>query len=330
MSLILSRAGVRSVSFSDTPSVQHAPEGDTGVVLCNVKSDPKAVVNWYFEGTKLSNDKKYSIHPDNHSLKIHDLTRNDAGEYKCKAFIFTHLSSQIKDFDIKLHVQYVPEIIGEQKISTYASVGAKKNLTCTVTGDPIPIFQWLHDEMIIHNNTKNFVIYSTENTSVLQMHIDDEDRFGEYICRASNPLGEKEVVIELKEGDTPSPPELAVIGEEQGVVKLSIKANEDDDIEDELRVVGFKVEYILASESWNSAVSQEFKIGGPYELKNMSFNTDYIFRAAAHNAAGYGNYSGLVEYKTLRLQTASVISSSSTMLTLSSVPLVSMLFFVLL
>ncbi|GFT37700.1 uncharacterized protein TNCV_3310281 [Trichonephila clavipes] len=117
-------------------------------------------------------DKKYSIHPDNHSLKIHDLTRNDAGEYKCKAFVFTHLSSQIKDFDIKLHVQYVPEIIGEQRISTYASVGSKKNLTCTVTGDPIPIFQWLHDEMIIHNNTKNFVIYSTENTSVLQAKTD--------------------------------------------------------------------------------------------------------------------------------------------------------------
>ncbi|GFU35138.1 ig-like domain-containing protein, partial [Trichonephila clavipes] len=45
---------VRAVSFSDTPSVQHAPEGDTGVVLCNVKSDPKPVVNWYFEGTKIS------------------------------------------------------------------------------------------------------------------------------------------------------------------------------------------------------------------------------------------------------------------------------------
>ncbi|GBN41809.1 hypothetical protein AVEN_22459-1 [Araneus ventricosus] len=95
----------RAVSFGDTPRIQHAPEGDTGVVLCNVKADPKPVVNWYFEGTKISNDKKYQIHPDNHSLKIHDLTRDDAGEYKCKAFVFTHLSSQIKDFDIKLHVQ---------------------------------------------------------------------------------------------------------------------------------------------------------------------------------------------------------------------------------
>ncbi|GBM32105.1 hypothetical protein AVEN_65416-1, partial [Araneus ventricosus] len=94
-----------AVSFGDTPRIQHAPEGDTGVVLCNVKADPKPVVNWYFEGTKISNDKKYQIHPDNHSLKIHDLTRDDAGEYKCKAFVFTHLSSQIKDFDIKLHVQ---------------------------------------------------------------------------------------------------------------------------------------------------------------------------------------------------------------------------------
>lgn len=32
------------------------------------------------------------------------------------------------------------------------------------------------------------------------MVIDDEDILGEYTCRASNPLGQKEVIIELKEG----------------------------------------------------------------------------------------------------------------------------------
>ncbi|GIY54640.1 uncharacterized protein CEXT_49671, partial [Caerostris extrusa] len=319
-----------AVSFSDTPRIQHAPEGDTGVVLCNVKADPKPVVNWYFEGTKISNDKKYSIHPDNHSLKIHDLTRKDAGEYKCKAFVFTHLSSQIKDFDIKLHVQYIPEIIGEKRVTTYASVGTKRNLTCVVTAEPAPIFQWLRDEMIIHNNTKKVVIYNTENTSVMQMHIDDEDRYGEYICRASNALGLKEIVYELREGDPPATPELAVTGEDQGIVKLSIKVNEDEDIDDDLKVTGFKVQYILASDSWNSPVSQEFKIGDTYELKNMSFNTEYIFRAAAHNAAGYGNFSEPVEYKTHSLQTASVISSASTMLAMSSALFFSMLLFALL
>ncbi|XP_055948454.1 hemicentin-2-like [Argiope bruennichi] len=307
----------RAVSFGDTPRVQHAPEGDTGVVLCNVKADPKPVVNWYFEGTKISNDKKYQIHPDNHSLKIHDLTRNDAGEYKCKAFVFTHLSSQIKDFDIKLHVQYVPEIIGEQHFSTYASVGSKKNLTCTITGDPVPIFQWLYDEMIIHNNTKNSVIYSTENSSVLQMNIDSRERFGEYICRASNPLGEKEVVIELKEGNPPPAPTLEV-SSDKDTVKLDIKIVEDEDVDNDLRVTGFKVQYILALGSWNSAKTHEFKIGDVYELKNMSYNTQYIFRAAAYNAAGYGNFSNEVIHQTPTLQTAPVVSSSSTKCALSS------------
>ncbi|CAL1272259.1 unnamed protein product [Larinioides sclopetarius] len=308
----------RAVSFGDTPRVQHAPEGDTGVVLCNVKSDPKPVVNWYFEGTKISNDKKYQIHPDNHSLKIHDLTRDDAGEYKCKAFVFTHLSSQIKDFDIKLHVQYAPEIIGEQQVSMYTSVGSKKNLTCTITADPVPIFQWLYDEMIIHNNTKKSVIYDTNNSSVLQIDIDSKERLGEYICRASNPLGDKEVIIDLKEGNPPAAPTLEVASDKD-TVKLDIKITEDMDIDEELKVDGFKVQYILTmSGSWNSPKTLEFKIGDVYEIRNMSYNTKYIFRAAAHNGAGYGNFSNEVMHETPALQTASVISSSSTKCALSS------------
>ncbi|KAF8796200.1 hypothetical protein HNY73_000610 [Argiope bruennichi] len=148
----------RAVSFGDTPRVQHAPEGDTGVVLCNVKADPKPVMN-----------------------------------------------------------------------------------------------------------------------------IDSRERFGEYICRASNPLGEKEVVIELKEGNPPPAPTLEV-SSDKDTVKLDIKIVEDEDVDNDLRVTGFKVQYILALGSWNSAKTHEFKIGDVYELKNMSYNTQYIFRGAPHNA----------------------------------------------
>nr|XP_042911040.1 neural cell adhesion molecule 2 [Parasteatoda tepidariorum] len=189
----------RSVSFTDTPREQHAPEGENGLVLCNVRSDPKPVVNWYFKGKKIVSNEKYKVQ-ENHSLKILNLSRSDAGEYKCKAFVITQLGSQVKDFDITLHVQYIPEIIGQHKITTYASKGATKNLICNVTAVPAPMFQWLFDEMIIHNNTDNFVIYDTDNSSVLQLVMDHTDRQGQYICRASNALGEKEVIIDLVEG----------------------------------------------------------------------------------------------------------------------------------
>ncbi|GBN39810.1 hypothetical protein AVEN_134092-1 [Araneus ventricosus] len=217
----------------------------------------------------------------------------------------------------KCYFTDVPEIIGEQQVSTYASVGSKKNLTCTITADPIPIFQWLHDEMIIHNNTKRSVIYNTENSSVLQMDIDTKERFGEFICRASNPLGEKEVIIDLKEGNPPAAPTLEV-SSDKDTVKLDIKMTEDEDVDEELKVTGFKVQYILALNSWNSPKTHEFKIGDVYELRNMSYNTQYIFRAAAHNAAGYGNFSNEVMHTTPALQTASVVLSSSTKCALSS------------
>lgn len=46
-----------SISFSDTPKVQHAPEGENGVVLCNIKSDAHPVVTWYFKGRQIKKSK---------------------------------------------------------------------------------------------------------------------------------------------------------------------------------------------------------------------------------------------------------------------------------
>lgn len=64
--------------------------------------------------------------------------------------------------------------------------------------------------------------------------------------------------------DTPPAPELSVAGQDQGIVKLNIKAQVDKHVEEELLVTGFKVEYILASETWDSAVAQDFHIGKQY------------------------------------------------------------------
>ncbi|XP_035212810.1 neural cell adhesion molecule 1-like [Stegodyphus dumicola] len=314
----------RSISFTDTQRDQHAAEGQTGIVMCNTHSDSKVNINWYFNGSKIAASEKYNI-SGNH-LTIHNLTRADAGIYKCSAFVITALISQVKDLDITLHVQYAPEINGDHHVVSFASISSVKNLTCSVSADPPPMFEWLRDDMEIDNGTEDRLIFNSEDSSVLQLTVDSEDKLGEYICQASNPMGQKEVVIELKGGETPPAPEVSVVGEEQGVVKLEIKAD-DAHKNDELRITGYKVEYILASETWDAANIQEFEIGESYVLRNTSFNTDYIIRAAAVNAAGYGPFSEEVKYATHALQTASVIGRASGLVSSSLVLAISIIFF---
>lgn len=317
----------RSISFSDTPRVQHAPEGENGVVLCNIRSDAHPVVTWYFKSRQVkSNHPKYQI-LENHSLKIFNLSRNDAGDYKCKALLITSLSTQMKDLDIKLHVQYSPEIVGEQRINYYARLDTVIQLPCTVTADPDPMFQWLRDEMIIYNNTKGYTVFNTPNSSALQFAFETEEQLGEYICRANNALGQEEVIVVLKEGGPPHPPTISVKSEDNGVLTLNIEPNDDSENEEELKTRVFRVQYMLVTESWDNANTVQFKIGQPYMLKNVSFNSEYVIRAAGHNIAGYGKYSEELTYKTHSLQTASVVASASGIVASSLVLFTSIVFF---
>lgn len=59
----------------------------------------------------------------------------------------------------------------------------------------------------------------------------------------------------------PYPPTLAVESEEQGVLKLKIEPDTESEKEEELKTTGFKVQYMLATETWEEANVQEFKIG---------------------------------------------------------------------
>lgn len=70
-----------------------------------------------------------------------------------------------------------------------------------------------------------------------------------------------------------------------------------------------------------------FIIGESFMLKNVSFNSEYIIRAAGHNLAGYGDYSEELSHKTLSLQTASVVASASGIVASSLVLFTSIVFF---
>lgn len=60
--------------------------------------------------------------------------------------------------------------------------------------------------------------------------------------------------------------------EDQGVLTLTIVPKSDADKEEELKTRGFRIQYKLVSESWDTATVQDFKIGNNGPLRCIHFN----------------------------------------------------------
>lgn len=286
------------------------------------------VVSWYHNGMKLENGSRYTVLEPSHErlqLIIHNVSRGDTGVYICKAVAIDSYSSQTKEFEINLHVEYSPKIIGEEDDEAYTSLGSVVNISCSANGQPAPRFFWFRDGDAIHNSPDH-VIFHSANESILQMRIKSESQFGTYVCQASNVHGDKQKTIELMEGATPVAPVVSASNAEHGKVVLSIKMPEIDD--NGLEVSGYKVKYALKSDPLNSTKFQEFTTSEEFVLTNMNYNSQYIIQVAARNAAGHGEYSEEITHETEALQMSSpvVTDSSSTSIKITSALLLVTLF----
>ena len=82
------------ISFNPNDAVQSVEEGtDRFTLRCNVSGNPVPTVTWNARGTVIRDDKsdKYKVSKD--GLIIYNVTKEDGGNYKCKAI-------QIKEFNI--------------------------------------------------------------------------------------------------------------------------------------------------------------------------------------------------------------------------------------
>ncbi|XP_023232192.1 neural cell adhesion molecule 1-A-like, partial [Centruroides sculpturatus] len=295
----------RSISFAHTPPVQLAPEGSNFTVFCNVKAEPRPIMSWYFRSRLLTPGIKYQITED--GLVIHRITREDSGNYTCRAIVVAPRNSQIKEITIVVQVQYSPHWKRPHMRRGYSSIGLSTNLTCEARANPAPSFEWLKDGEIL----KNHNIYKTfheDDRSVLQIKVHNASMFGEYLCRVSNVLGVKERTIVLEQGVKPPPPKISVIAEDPGMLILYL--NDPLERDDNLRLLGYRVEYKQLSEAWPDANSQEFGVASKYILRNLVYNTDYVIRVAARNAAGFGKYSTEVIQRTRGLLADPVIDNN--------------------
>lgn len=139
---------------------------------------------------------------------IKKVTKNDAGEYTCKAFQVSTTGSSFEEKTIRLNIKHKPYFIhrntyGSRNV-TYGYVGGMVNLTCEATAEPPANFTWsANNKKFSH---KNHHIFTANHISMLQIMIKNSTAFGKYRCEAKNELGTISREIQLKEGTKPDPP----------------------------------------------------------------------------------------------------------------------------
>lgn len=284
----------RAITFEGTPDVQQGTEGDEFTLKCSAQAEQKPVVSWTRDSKPISNNKKYKL--EDQSLLIRNLSRHDAGNYTCSAFMATARLSSLKSKVVSLQVNYPAEWKQPIQDAAYSSPGAMAVLHCEAAGMPEPSVHWFRDDQLVEPDERRHVVGDV-GSSTLKIKVTDESDFGEYMCRARNDLGVLEHIVTLKEGEAPKPPRVAVVDSKPSTLVLKIEHPHNEP----LQVVGFRVEYKTDKDtSWDTAAHQEYNTGNgmQYVLRNLSHDTSYAIRVSARNAAGYGDFSDEIYHRT--------------------------------
>ncbi|KAG4072544.1 hypothetical protein HA402_004633 [Bradysia odoriphaga] len=297
------------ISFVDTPVVQSVREDRDAVIRCMVTADPEPTISCFQE----SISRKYAKLPTEKYVKVVDglaikkVSKNDSGEYTCKAFQISTTISNVKEQTIRLNIQHIP-IRPPQKASADVQFGylyGIVNLTCEAEAEPAAEFTWYrHNKKL---NPKVHLIHSEGHESILQILVNDSKAFGEYKCKAENSLGTLERVITLTQGVKPEKPtNLALRGVNSDTFDVDVGAVRKTKERDPMDVNGYRFEIIesekfrLGGRKWDNArvMILGFEDGITYLINNLSANTSYLVRVASRNPAGLSDWTGPKEFHT--------------------------------
>ncbi|KAH7952105.1 hypothetical protein HPB52_018659 [Rhipicephalus sanguineus] len=93
----------RAITFEGTPQLQQGTEGEDFTLQCSAQAEQKPVVSWTRDSMSIINNKKYKM--EGQSLLIHNLSRHDAGNYTCSAYLATPHLSSVKSMVVTLQIK---------------------------------------------------------------------------------------------------------------------------------------------------------------------------------------------------------------------------------
>ncbi|KAM9805791.1 neural cell adhesion molecule 1 isoform 1-T1 [Syngnathus typhle] len=184
-------------SFEGTATYHEFLEGTDGAAPCRVSGQPAVEVRWLYGKESPSQGQNIRRLPDN-TLVFEKVKRQDAGTYVCQAQIRGRPVS--KQLSISIVVNVPPTAHMKEEVKKVMA-GAESNVTllCLVDGHPKPNITWSVPASYEPGGHHQF----NSDGSQLTIRSVVGDDHGEYICTASNKMGESSATAMLHVFEAP-------------------------------------------------------------------------------------------------------------------------------
>ncbi|NXQ35537.1 NCAM1 protein, partial [Alaudala cheleensis] len=169
-------------------------------LACDADGFPEPTVTWTKDGEpveEVEDEDKYSFNSDGSELVIQRVDKGDEAEYICIA------ENKAGEADATIHLK----VFAKPKITYVENKTAMEledqiTLTCEASGDPIPSITWRTSTRNISNEEKTLdgriVVRSHARVSSLTLKDIQYTDAGEYVCTASNTIGQDSQAMYLE------------------------------------------------------------------------------------------------------------------------------------
>uniref|UniRef100_A0A674NEB4 Neural cell adhesion molecule 1a n=1 Tax=Takifugu rubripes TaxID=31033 RepID=A0A674NEB4_TAKRU len=160
--------------------------GSSTMLACDADGFPDPIITWAQEG-EASSGEKYILNEDGSELTIKDVKKVDEGDYACVA----KNKAGMKTEEVSLNV-FVPPKITYLINQTASEFDELVTLTCEASGDPTPTISWSFENRIFTEGDldRNIVVRSHARVSSLSLKNVQFTYAGQYLCTASNSIGQ--------------------------------------------------------------------------------------------------------------------------------------------
>uniref|UniRef100_A0A672NMW2 Neural cell adhesion molecule L1-like protein n=1 Tax=Sinocyclocheilus grahami TaxID=75366 RepID=A0A672NMW2_SINGR len=270
-----------------------AVEGKGVVMHCKVFSSPASSITWSkADSANAVEGERFSVHK-NGSLEIHNIMKEDMGEYSCFAQntegkVAIAATLEVKD----------PTRIVDPPRDLRVLAGTTLQFSCQADfdpsiGDDFEIL-WEKDGMALNGSENARYILNDGVLEIINVSFGDQ---GFYVCVARTPVDQDVAVAQLSVVDVPDPPEDVILSEHNGrSVKLQWIPGDDHNSS----ITEFVIEFEESQHepgSWREMM----RVPGNHHsaLLKLHSHVDYRFRVYAINEVGRGRPNQATErYKT--------------------------------